>query len=309
MIQNRTNENMMSAQHPIMRTTAGDIENSGDSDDNESNSSSRIACSDPNNDSNNSHGDDVHHRNSNINSSSSINHTDLHLAADYQLCTLLQSMSHHIQSRTIQLSNSLKKLEDKLKIIDYNVDVVTLLDSESSDYSTSMLFRTADNDGDNGYNNCNNNNKKKKNSHNNHNDNVDHDHHDQQDNDEVRTQTLSQNISNNNEKDIHDGLGIMHQEENEAILHGIKALSIFHDHTTTTNNNNYNNNDNVPSGENMDQYSFKEEDIENDDNDDDDSFYYYESSPGDVLNQRPLPFVVGTAEFLESVDGGIGDDL
>ena len=301
----------MSAQHPIMRTAAGDIEN------NESNSSSRIACSDPNNDSNNSHGDDVHHRNSNINSSSSssssssINHTDLHLAADYQLCTLLQSMSHHIQSRTIQLSNSLKKLEDKLKIIDYNVDVVTLLDSESSDYSTSMLFRTADNDGDNGYNNCNNNNKKK-NSHNNHNDNVDHDHHDQQDNDEVRTQTLSQNINNNNnnnEKDIHDGLGIMHQEENEAILHGIKALSIFHDHTTTTNNNYYNNNDNVPSGENMDQYSFKEEDIENDDNDDDDSFYYYESSPGDVLNQRPLPFVVGTAEFLESVDGGIGDDL
>ena len=27
----------------------------------------------------------------------------------------------------------------------------------------------------------------------------------------------------------------------------------------------------------------------------------------DIFNQRPLPFVIGSVEFMNSVDGGIGE--
>jgi len=40
----------------------------------------------------------------------------------------------------------------------------------------------------------------------------------------------------------------------------------------------------------------------------DDSACYYESAPADAFNQRPLPFVVGSREFMESRDAGLGEE-
>ena len=33
--------------------------------------------------------------------------------------------------------------------------------------------------------------------------------------------------------------------------------------------------------------------------------YYYPSAEGDVFNQRPLPFIVGSREFMESSSAGL----
>ena len=39
-----------------------------------------------------------------------------------------------------------------------------------------------------------------------------------------------------------------------------------------------------------------------------DNCYFYHSADGDGFNQRPLPFIIGSREFMESSCGGNGDD-
>ena len=97
--------------------------------------------------------------------------------------------------------------------------------------------------------------------------------------------------NNNNNKNNHnnDGnadikiLDNMEHLEDLAISDGMKALSIFHD----------------PEEEIDDQYFQMEEE---------DSCYYYESSVNDQFNQRPLPYIIGTPEFFESDDVGLGPE-
>mmetsp|Transcript_25331 Transcript_25331/g.54831 ORF Transcript_25331/g.54831 Transcript_25331/m.54831 type:complete len:314 (+) Transcript_25331:59-1000(+) len=78
-----------------------------------------------------------------------------------------------------------------------------------------------------------------------------------------------------------------HQQELEeqAIKDGMKALSLFYD---------------PAAGGETDHY-FGLDPV-------DDSACYYESAPADTFNQRPLPFIVGSKEFMESTDAGLGDD-
>jgi hypothetical protein len=42
--------------------------------------------------------------------------------------------------------------------------------------------------------------------------------------------------------------------------------------------------------------------------DDAESPQYYDSAEADVFNQRPLPFIIGSKDFMESQDGGIGSE-
>jgi WASH complex subunit FAM21 len=80
----------------------------------------------------------------------------------------------------------------------------------------------------------------------------------------------------------------MQRLEEEAIQDGMKALSIFYDPASAV-------------GGEADHY-FGLDPV-------DDSACYYDSAPADQFNQRPLPFVVGSREFLESTDAGLGDDF
>ena len=41
---------------------------------------------------------------------------------------------------------------------------------------------------------------------------------------------------------------------------------------------------------------------------DDDCCYYYDCSEHDLFNSRALPFVIGTEEFINSGDAGLGDE-
>lgn len=73
--------------------------------------------------------------------------------------------------------------------------------------------------------------------------------------------------------------------EEQAIKDGMKALSLFYDPAAVGETDHYFGLDPV-----------------------DDSACYYESAPADTFNQRPLPFIVGSKEFMESTDAGLGDD-
>ena len=94
---------------------------------------------------------------------------------------------------------------------------------------------------------------------------------------------LSISSSNDGNADI-KVLDNMEQLEDLAITDGMKALSIFHD----------------PEEEIDDQYFQMEEE---------DSCYYYESNVNDQFNQRPLPYIIGTPEFFESDDVGLGPEV
>ena len=81
----------------------------------------------------------------------------------------------------------------------------------------------------------------------------------------------------------------MRAEEKEAIKDGIEALKYFHD-----------------SSEYTADHFFGLDEQAGDEEDGTESPCYYESSPADIFNQRPLPFIIGSREFIQSNDGGIG---
>jgi hypothetical protein len=74
--------------------------------------------------------------------------------------------------------------------------------------------------------------------------------------------------------------------EDQAIKDGMKALQLFYDPAQATGAE--------------DHYFGLDQG--------DDSACYYEFAMADAFNQRPLPFVVGSKEFMESKDAGLGDD-
>lgn len=73
--------------------------------------------------------------------------------------------------------------------------------------------------------------------------------------------------------------------EDQAIKDGMKGLKLFYDPAQATGTE--------------DHYFGLDQG--------DDSACYYESAPADTFNQRPLPFVVGSREFMESRDAGLGE--
>ena len=95
-------------------------------------------------------------------------------------------------------------------------------------------------------------------------------------------------------KEEHDTADISGQDainqqqtvENQAIRDGMKASELFYDPAHATGSE--------------DHYFGLDQG--------DDSAWYYESAPADTFNQRPLPYVVGSREFMESTDAGLGEE-
>ena len=95
-------------------------------------------------------------------------------------------------------------------------------------------------------------------------------------------------------KEEHDTADISGQDainqqqtvENQAIRDGMKASELFYDPAHATGSE--------------DHYFGLDQG--------DDSAWFYESAPADTFNQRPLPYVVGSREFMESTDAGLGEE-
>ena len=83
-----------------------------------------------------------------------------------------------------------------------------------------------------------------------------------------------------------DAINQQQTVENQAIRDGMKASELFYDpaHATGSEEHYFG----------LDQG--------------DDSAWFYESAPADTFNQRPLPYVVGSREFMESTDAGLGEE-
>ena len=91
----------------------------------------------------------------------------------------------------------------------------------------------------------------------------------------------------------------LEEEEKSAIQDGMKALSLFYDPKEARQSS-----DGTACDE---QLGFDNDDALMDGDDDvmGDNCYYYPSAEADVFNQRPLPFIVGSCEFMESSCAGL----
>eukprot|EP00563_Minutocellus_polymorphus_P005092 CAMPEP_0181032770 /NCGR_PEP_ID=MMETSP1070-20121207/6909_1 /TAXON_ID=265543 /ORGANISM="Minutocellus polymorphus, Strain NH13" /LENGTH=294 /DNA_ID=CAMNT_0023110169 /DNA_START=74 /DNA_END=955 /DNA_ORIENTATION=- len=104
------------------------------------------------------------------------------------------------------------------------------------------------------------------------------------------TEPSRQGDGDNDEPDTpdtdQDAINQQKSLEDQAIRNGMKALELFYDpaHATGTEDHYFG----------LDQG--------------DDSACYYDSAPADNFNQRPLPYVVGSREFMESTDAGLGEE-
>jgi len=92
------------------------------------------------------------------------------------------------------------------------------------------------------------------------------------------------------EEDVDEDEAKVEREEDAAIADGLEALSLFFDPATRGGG------------------ALAESDHYFGLDGEDDSCHFYESHPGDGYNQRPLPFVAGSREFMESADAGLGGE-
>ena len=90
----------------------------------------------------------------------------------------------------------------------------------------------------------------------------------------------------------------LEEEEKSAIQDGMKALSLFYDRRKARQSSADITEDGL--GFDEDELFDGDEDIIGD------NCYYYPSAEGDVFNQRPLPFIIGSPEFMESSSAGLG---
>jgi hypothetical protein len=118
--------------------------------------------------------------------------------------------------------------------------------------------------------------------------------------DKKGSEDVAQNEAGSDDDDSAAEIARLEEEEKLAIQDGMKALSLFYDHKQTR----------QASDGTGDELGFDNDDDMNAfDGDDDvigDNCYFYPSAEGDVFNQRPLPFIVGSSEFMGSSCAGLG---
>ena len=83
------------------------------------------------------------------------------------------------------------------------------------------------------------------------------------------------------------GGGDAEREEDAALEDGMAALSLYYDPGVA--------------GDMVPDHYFGLDGVE-------DPCHYYDSVPGDEFNQRKLPYLIGSREFMESTDAGLGEE-
>jgi len=201
------------------------------------------------------------------------------LKADAQLCTLLHDFSIRVQQRSAQLIDAKMELEQKLRITDQAAERVRLKLAHVK-AERPIFFQITDDPYNNptavdvsstmtGHNVTG-----------------------------VGRSTSNSAVSGTGEIIVEpthtdtsdENEELMRDEEYVAITDGISALKYFHYHSKSAHEYYA-----------SDHYFVLEED-------DAESPQYYDSAEADVFNQRPLPFIIGSKDFMESQDGGIGSE-
>ena len=234
------------------------------------------------------------------------------LSTDALLATLLHEFASHITHRTHDVASDIRSLQTSVNMVGVDVaqcqtefmkcsqtifmeQVVGDDDSESSDSSSS--------DGDGGDGDGDDHVKEKADKH----------------NANDRQQQIDKEQSKEEVEDDNSSVAIarLEAEEQSAIANGMKALSLFFDPKRPNQRSSSNSNTGSGEGSDSNSNSSKEGVGPGDNNmvvvDTEadiigDNCYFYHSADGDGFNQRPLPFIIGSREFMESSCGGNGDD-
>ena len=208
------------------------------------------------------------------------------LSADALLATLLHEFSSHIAARTHHVASDIRSLQHSVNHVGVDVAVVqTEFMKRSANIFMEQVVGDDDSETDS----------------------------EEEEDDEaeevVDKKTGKQNDEQNND-DMDDdnsdtssaAIARLEAEEQSAISNGMKALKLFFDpkRSSGTNDNGSGGGDN--GGETTTRMIDVEEDIIGE------NCYYYPSAEEDGFNQRPLPFIVGSREFMESSCAGLGGD-
>lgn len=194
------------------------------------------------------------------------------LSHDALLATLLHEFTNHIVQRTHAVSTEVQKLQSSVNKV--GVDVATVQNEWMKCSRTIVMEQVVTED-----------------------ESSESDSSDDKNNEEQTEQAEGKEIGSDDDSAAE--IARLEEEEKSAIQDGMKALSLFYDAKQAMRASD-GTGDEI--GLDNDEYlnSFDAEDDVMGDN-----CYYYPSADGDVFNQRPLPFIVGSREFMESSSAGL----
>ena len=201
--------------------------------------------------------------------------TPWNLSHDALLATLLHEFTNHIVQRTHEVSTEVRKLQSSVNNV--GIDVASVQNEWMKCSRTVAMEQVVKEDDGGSSSNS-----------------------DSAENtDESNTQTGEKDKGpGEDDDDSAAEIARLEEEEKSAIQDGMKALSLFYDSRKAR----------QLSDATDDELGFDEDGFF--DGDEDiigDNCYYYPSAEGDVFNQRPLPFIVGSAEFLGSSCAGLDE--
>ena len=186
------------------------------------------------------------------------------LSTDAQLATLLNEITNHITSRTQHVSRDIRQLQQEVNNVGVNVALVrTQFMKRSNEIFMEQVV------GDDEEESMSSDEK----------------------NQNTNESTKQKNDTNNEDNDDAD-IARLELEEQAAINDGMEALNLFFDAKRRPQQGSLDS----ESGGNKNQIvESTEDDMIGDDR------YYYAAAEEDMFNQRPLPFVIGSREFVESL--------
>lgn len=238
--------------------------------------------------------------------SSSSSNSAWDLSDDTMLATILHELSTHIINRTTHAASEIRNIQQLVNTVGVNV---SLVQTEFMKCTNTMFIEqvvTDDDDDDNKIDNeelkLGNNNRDIR------------AHKEEQ---RRRNQNDDVGLLSDDDDDSSADIARLEQEEKSAISDGMKALTLFFDPKRRVNDSsdNYDNdeddNGDDGGGNNNNTKRVSPMIIMNnasEEEEEDNNCYYYPSAEEDMFNQRPLPFIIGSREFMESSCVGLGDE-
>ncbi len=200
------------------------------------------------------------------------------LSTDALLATLLHEVSSHIQTRTHHVSSEIRALQNSVNQVGVEVGLVQQKwMKKSHDICMEQVVGDDESDSESG--------------------------------DDARRNKLSaQQDEEEDDDDSSADIARLEAEERDAIQNGMKALSLFFD-PKRRKSKKKSNEDDVDDDEDISDEDLHDNIVisTEEDNMIGDNCYFYPAADEDSFNQRPLPFIVGSREFMESscsVGGG-----
>jgi len=205
------------------------------------------------------------------------------LSTDALLATILHELSTHIQSRTHHVSSEIRTLQKSVNQVGVEVGLVQQQWMKKS-HDICMEQVVGEDD-----------------------ESVDDSESEEGGDDVVRNKISAQQQQQEEDDDDDSSADIarLEAEEKAAIQNGMKALSLFFDPKRKSKKKSNDDDDDDISDE-SDHHENMVISTE-EDNMIGDNCYFYPAADADVFNQRPLPLIVGSREFMESccgVEGG-----